>query len=138
MSAVAPVVHYFVACESVLVNQARPEQKSLYNVVGVLHSLDDPPFPFHVKEMFFYLKLTECRGNGQLSLDIIHDESEAAAMPKRTWSVRFGNRPLAIVTIILRLHDLIFPEEGLYVARLRFENHQIAEQPISVRVKHGR
>ncbi len=136
MTTIPPLVRYFVACENAFLSQHSPQENVLVNVLGTIRSPGDPPFPFVLSKLCFFVQLINCRGGGELGLDIIHDESGETVLPKRQWAVQFSNQPLTLFGMVLRVRGVEFTREGMCLARLWFNDLQIGERALQVRSSH--
>jgi hypothetical protein len=126
-----PVVRHLIACENIQPGSSS-EQFTLVNVITRIRSLEAVPFPLLYRELCILAMCTECRGSGQVQIQIIEDESEEPCRTSPLWPVTFTNDPLQIVGFPFRIGPIRFPQAGLYKVRLLYNGVVLAEEPIRV------
>jgi hypothetical protein len=133
MFGIRPVVRYLIVCDDVRVDPVNPRKVTIVGLISSIVSHDDPPFPVRHEELCVYAQLTELRGRGNAHVDVVHADSEirVAATPIRVAS--FGNNPLEVVGVVMRVRGCLFPMPGLYHVRLWYNDSVIAEQPVLLR-----
>lgn len=133
MAVLTPVVRYLIACDDIRVDPANPRRVTLDGLTSLIYSQGTPPFPCVHPELCVYVQLTECRGTGDVRIDIVHADSEQTIFQTRTRSVSFGNDPLDVMAVSFRIRNCSFPEAGLYWIRFWYNGVMLEQQPILAR-----
>lgn len=133
MAGVYPVVRYLIVCGDILLDSTNRKRVTLVDIISTIRSLDDPPYPVEHAELCVFVQLTECRGSGRISVDVLQDESGDVVFRSRAWRAVFRNNPLDVVGIPIRLRRCKFPATGLYWVRLWYNTEVIAQQPLLLR-----
>jgi hypothetical protein len=79
MSDLLPTLRYLIACEDIRTDPLYPRKVSLVNLLSLIRSLEEPPFPLLFREICVFVQLTECRGSAEVALTIAHEETGALA-----------------------------------------------------------
>jgi hypothetical protein len=124
-----PVVRHLLACEDIQ-RGSSPERFTLVQVITRIRALDPEPFPLLYRELCVLAICTECRGQGQVELRIVEEQSGEDCYPNRVWPVTFGNDPLQIIGFPFRLHDIEFPAPGVYQIQLWYNGVLLAQEPL--------
>lgn len=127
-----PVGLALVLCDTVYVEQVGGAKRAL---VGLFDRISARRFPAVHHKLCVFVSLTEVRPGTTCRLDIVHAETDkpvvnlSGPMPL--------SEPIQIWELVFTLHDLEFPEPGIYYVRL-FGNDQIVlQRPISVVLMDG-
>jgi len=133
MTGLLPVLRCMILCEEVV---SDPTRANRYTLVGVLHEVRPfltSPYPYLHARLDMFVQLTSCHGPGQARVEIVRADNGRVEWHSPTGVFPFSNDPLAVRSIILRLHGLVFPDPGLYWARLWYNNALLAEQALFAR-----
>ena len=133
MARTAPVVRHMLLCEDVRSDANNPHRVNILGLVSKIEVLSDPPFPLRLPELCVYLLMTDERGRGQASIVGVHADSGQAVFASPERNLQFGADPLAVVGVIFRIEDCVFPEAGLYWIQFVYNGQVIAQQPLLVR-----
>jgi hypothetical protein len=133
MSGVRPVVRYLILCQEVVVDPTNPLQVTLVNLVSTIRSLSIPAFPVIRPQICAFIQMTECRGAGDLWVEIVHADSGSTVFRTQTRNVAFGNDPLEVLGLTFRIRNCPFPSAGLYWVQLWYDNGVLAQQALVVR-----
>jgi hypothetical protein len=129
MAALLPVVRHILICEDIRVDPANPQRVSLLNLIGVIRSLAQPPFPFRYPEFCVYVQLTECRGGGDVRLEIEEADTGTSIFQTLTRTVSLGNDPLKARGLPFRIRNCSFPSAGLYWLQFWYNNIKLDQEP---------
>ena len=129
----SPIVRSLIACEDVLVDPASPGTVSLLNLISVIASRSEPPFPFRQPEFCVFMQLAECRGHVSLRIRIVHAESGQFVFESRPRLLKFGSKPLEVYGLAFRIRHCPFPQPGIYFVELLFDDEPAAQYSILVR-----
>jgi hypothetical protein len=133
MSSIRPVVRYLILCQDVVVDPTNPLQVTLINLVTTIRSLSEPAFPVIRPQFCAFIQMTECRGAGDLRVEIVHADTGATVFRTKTQNVAFGSDPLEVVGLTFRIRNCLFPSAGLYWVQLWYNNVVLAQQAVVVR-----
>jgi hypothetical protein len=135
MSNVLPTLRHIIACEDIRTNPERPLKVSLINLLSAIHSVERTPFPFLYRELCVFVQMSECRGNADIALTIVHAETEAAAFSglAKPWRANLPNDPLKIVGLPFRIRNIEFTEPALYWIQFWYNGSMLGEEPLVVR-----
>lgn len=133
MGQVHPTVRYLIVCEDVQTDSANPRRVTLVGLVSTIRSIDQPPFPLLFRALCIFLQLTECRGAGEGRIEIQHADSNRVVFRTLTRLIPFGNDPLELNGIVLRLRNCLFQEPGLHWVQFWYNEEMIAQQPLLLR-----
>jgi hypothetical protein len=106
---------------------------TLVNILHAIHSTKQPPFPVRHPELCVFAQLTECRGSGDVRIDIVQADGGSVVFRTQTRKVNFGNDPLEVLGLSFRIRNCPFPEAGLYWIQLWYNDHMIAQEPLLLR-----
>lgn len=128
-----PIVRYLIPCDDVVADEGNPHRVTLVGLVGSISAHGMPRFPVHRPELCVYVQLTECRGSGLLTVELVRPDDGLVVIRIAPRSVVFPADPLESIGVVFRLRNLFFPAAGLYEVRLWYNTHELAHQPIRVR-----
>jgi hypothetical protein len=129
MADVLPIVRYLIACEDI---PAHTQRISLINLFGTIRSRSQPPFPFRYPNFYVYTQLTECRGVGEVRLEIEETDTQTIIYQTASRRHNFGNDPLMVFDVSFRIRDCVFPAAGLYWVQLCYNDIVIFQEPLKV------
>ncbi len=130
MASLLPVVRYLIVCEDI---PAQLSRISLINLLGTLRSSSQPPFPFQCPKFCVYARPTECRGTGEVRLEIIEENTQTVIYQSASRRYNFGNDPLRVYGASFRIRDCVFPNAGLYWVQLCYNDTVVFQEPLRVR-----
>ncbi len=130
MAGLLPVVRHIIVCEDIVVDPGPPRHVSLINLLGTIRSLSQPPFPLRYPEFCVYVQLTECRGDGDVRLQIEEADTNTSIFKTLTRTVSLGNDPLKKHGLPFRIRDLLFPSAGLYLVEFWYNDIKLAEETL--------
>jgi hypothetical protein len=135
MSGPQPIVRYLIACEDIQTDASSPRKVTLVNLISAIHSLDQPPFPLLYREVCVFVQMTECRGEADVEIRIVHADSGQFAYPGPAvpWRAALPTDPLETVGLPFRLRDIEFSEAGLYWVEFWYNGGLLAQQPLLLR-----
>jgi len=130
-----PIARHFVACTDI-----RVEDEHHITLVDLVHAINILPgesCPCLVKQLCLYALLTNGRGKHELSISLVLGHGIEARVVHRwgPFSRDFGQNPLAVQGLQMRLQNLVFDVAGQYEFRLLCDRIVIAEEKIEVREK---
>jgi hypothetical protein len=129
MAGLLPVVRYLIICEDIPAHQHRI---SLINLLGTLRSSSQPPFPFCCPRFCVHARLTECRGVGEVRLEIEEEDTQTIIHQTASRRYNFGNDPLRVFGASFRIRDCVFPAAGLYWVQLCYNDVVVFQEPLRV------
>jgi hypothetical protein len=135
MNGPSPTVRYLIACEDIQADPNNPHRISLVNVVSTIRSQGQPPYPLLFRELCVFVQLTECRGDADVEIRVVHADTGRFAYPGplSPWKAALPNDPLAVVGLPFRIRDLDFEESGLYWIQFWYDGAVLAQQPLLLR-----
>ncbi len=133
MSDPNPTVRYLILCEDVQTDPSSVRRVTLVNLVSSIRSLAEPLYPVKHGELCVFVQMTECRGVGNCRVEIANADSARVVFWTRTRHLTFGNDPLEIFGLTFRIRNCTFPEPGLYLVQLWYNEHVLAQQPLVLR-----
>lgn len=131
-----PMVRYFIACDGVHVDPARPDCIQVDCLLNSIRSLEDPPYPLLRESICVLLVLTAChgRGTGQVRVSFADAHPEQPVFGSRPQPLDFSGRsPLESLGVSFVLRDCPFPRAGRYSVEFWYNGNLIAEQPLELR-----
>lgn len=123
-----PEVWYLILCDDA---RSDPANFLRVNVTGLLTRIrcrDVESFPYVNPLLTVLIMLSECRGTGDLSVRIVHDQTEAVIYRSQTRRLRFAGSPDELMGFVFRVRDCPFPDLGLYWVECIFSGTVIARQ----------
>jgi len=130
MAIILPIVRHLIPCEDYFIHAAHPEKISLINLIFGIRSLQDPPFPVVQREFCLFLMLSNGRGKGNLRLAIVQVDTDEAILKTAVRPINFGNDPLRVIGLPIRIKDCEFPAAGLYSIEVTFDDQLIGQQQL--------
>lgn len=129
MAGLLPVVRSLIVCEDI---PAHAQRVSLINLLGTLRSRSQPPFPFRCPRFCVHARLTECRGVGEVRLEIEEEATQTIIYQSASRRYNFGNDPLRVFGASFRIRGCIFPAAGLYLVQLCYNDSVVFQEPLTV------
>jgi uncharacterized protein DUF6941 len=129
MAGLLPLVRHLIVCEDI---PAHTHRISLINLFRTIRSWSQPPFPFCYPRFFVYAQLTECRGVGEVRLEIEEEDTQTIIYQSASRRHNFGNDPLKVFDASFRIRDCVFPAAGLYLVQLCYNDIVIFQEPLKV------
>jgi hypothetical protein len=126
-----PIVRHLIACEDIQ-RGSSPERFTLVHVITRIRSLDPVPFPLLYRELCVLAICTECRGQGQVRIEIVEEETGEPCRKSHLWPVTFTNDPLQIIGFPFRIGPIEFLRPGVYKVRMLYNGVILAEEPFRV------
>ncbi len=133
MASVPPLVRDFVLCEDMIIDPANPTKITLVNLIYAIQSTEEPPYPVSREQLCVYAALTGGHGSGRIEIEVISAETLDVLRYAEIATLDFGNDPLRLYGVPVRLRNCIFPEPGWYSVHLLFEGTSIAEKQLLLR-----
>jgi hypothetical protein len=130
---VPPIVRYMLICDDVEVEKTTPLRLNIEGLLSTIYVRDVFPFPARVRLLCVLLTLTEGRGRGIGQILCVHEESGQNEFASSRRKIQFPSDPLAITSVVFRLHDCPFREPGMYLFQFWYNGVKLAEQPLRVR-----
>ena len=128
-----PFVRHMLVCEDVRGDPNNAHVVNVFGLVSTIVSADEPPFPLRHAELCVYLQVTEGRGTGEGRIVAVHADSDQIAFASSAHAISLGTDPLAVLGIVFRIRDCVFPQAGLYWIQFWYNGKVIASQPLLVR-----
>jgi hypothetical protein len=128
-----PVVRHLIACDDILHAPDNPRRVTLVNIISAIHSVNQPPFPIRHPEFCVFVQLVECRGTGDVRIEIVQADPGRVVFRTLTRRVDFGKDPLEVLGLSFRIRNCPFPEPGLYWIQFWYNDHMIAQEPLLLR-----
>ena len=122
---VPPVVRCMIPCAEIVQEE---KQVSLIKLILNIRSRENPPFPLRLASLCVFVVLREVTGSGRIRFAILNAETNEEIRTTKTKPYFFGNDPLVAFGIPARLHDCVFPSQGVYWLQLWFDDDLLAEQ----------
>lgn len=126
-----PIVRHLIVCEDIQ-RGSGAERYSLVNVITRIRALDPVPFPLEYRELCVLAICTECRGRGQVQLQIVDQETEKPCRQSLEWPVSFANEPLKSIGFPFRIGPIRFPRASMYKVQMLYNGVILAEEPLHV------
>jgi len=130
MSDLAPMVRHMLLCEDVRTDPANPKKVNVFGLVSTIQAVPDAAFPVCHPELCVYLQVTGGRGTGEGKIVAVQADTEQVVFTSSPHPIALGADPLAVLGLVFRIQDCIFPQAGLYWIQFRFNDNIIAEQPL--------
>ena len=130
MAGVLPMVRNILVCEDLIIDPTNRQNVSLKNLLGTIRSLSQPPFPFLYPELCVYIQLTECRGVGDVRVQIEEADTNRTIFQTPTRRVLLGNDTLKRRGLSFRVRDLLFPSAGLYLIEFWYNDIKLVEETL--------
>ena len=127
---VLPVVRFMIACEDILRDPEHPHKISLVNLINRIRPADQEEYPLIVEEFCVFVQMTECRGRGELHLQMVHADSGELIFRTQSREVQFANQPLSVLGIPFRILEGLFPVPGLYYLELWYNSTCVSQHPL--------
>lgn len=122
-----PVVRYMLLCNDWATDPAHNRRINIYGLLSNIHSLDQPAYPLLYREFCVFAVLTECRGQGNVQIRCVQEESGKQILATQKYAISFGNDPLDVIGVPIRIRDCAFPDAGLYSVQLWYNEEKLAE-----------
>jgi hypothetical protein len=132
MAGLLPIVRHMLVCEDIPVDPANPQRVTIVNPLSSVRSQSQPPFPLRLRKLCVYVQLTECRGAAEVRLQIEPEDTQTAIFRTVSRRASFGNNPLQVFHMSLRIPGCTFPSAGLYWVQLCYNNMVIFQEPLRV------
>ncbi len=126
-----PVVRHFIACEHI--EKTSQEHYSLHKVVHAIKTLPGIKFPRIHPQICLFAQMSDAGGEGTFRITLIFCDDETSTYDSGDFKLNFGEDPLVVHGLPIRLKNLLFPRPGLYEFRLFCENQIIAREVIVLR-----
>ncbi len=126
-----PLVRHLIVCENIQRGNS-PERFTLVNVITRIRSLDPVPFPLLYRELCIVAMCSECRGQGQVQIQIIDEETKKPCRKSSIWPITFANDPLQIIGFPFRIGPIQFPRASMYQVQLLYNGVVLAEEALRV------
>ena len=133
MNGLHPAVRHLLLCEQVLIEEGDPSHVSLMRLVSGIRALDDPPYPLCHGELCAFVQLIECRGPGDVRMEIVQADGDVVIFQTATRNVQFPNDPLQLVGLSFRFLDVTYPAPGLYWVRFTYNEQSLHQEPLLLR-----
>jgi uncharacterized protein DUF6941 len=133
MPSVPPLVRDFVLCEDMIIDPANPTKISLVNLIYSIYSSEDPPFPLRRERFCVFAALTNGHGLGRIELEVIEVETQDVVYRLDLGDFVFGNEPLRVYGVPIRIRSCVFPKPGWYSVQLLCDGATIAEKQLVLR-----
>jgi hypothetical protein len=130
MADLLPLVRHLILCENIPIDAAHPKQVSLINLIGRIRLPPHLAFPHRPPEFCVYVQLTECRGVGNVRIEIEEAETQTVIFQTASRRYSFGNDPLKRFGMVFRVRDSVFPSAGLYWVRLCYNDIAIFQESL--------
>jgi hypothetical protein len=133
-----PIVRHMLLCDDAQPDPGSPRKVNVCGLVSIIQPEPDIPFPLSHPELCVYLQVTGGRGAGQGRIVAVRADTDQVVFASAAHPITFGPDPLAVLGIVFRIQDCVFPEPGLYWIQFRFNGKTIAYQPLLVKdSSHG-
>ncbi len=131
--AVTPIVRYMILCENCAPGTANPNRLDVFGILSSIESLDEPPYPLVYRELCVVLLLTEGRGEGNVHISCVWEETGDVVFESPLRRLRFGADPLEVVPCAFRIRNCPFPRSGFYSVEFWYNNEKLDERPLRLR-----
>lgn len=129
---VPPVVRYMILCDDWLIE---PDAERRVHIIGLNSQVaapDDQVFPLTL-DLCVFLVLTEGRGSGLARIVCIDADRGGPIFRGAGRQITFGDNPLELGGVGMRIRDCKFPRRGLFSLQFWFDGKMIEERPFRVR-----
>ncbi len=130
MAHVLPIVRHILVCDDIRIDSTNRQKVSLINLLSTIRSVSEPTFPHLYPELCVYIQLTECRGVGDVRLQIEEADTNTSIFETPTRTILLGNDPLKRRGLSFRVRDLLFPSPGLYLVGFWYNNLKLVEETL--------
>ncbi len=120
-------------CEDCRTDFTSPRRVDILGLLSNIRSVDDPPYPLLYHELCIFVAMTECRGEGQVRIACVYEETGQTVFATPERRIAFGDDPLEVAGVIFRIRDCLFPRSGLYAVQLWYNREKIEERPLRLR-----
>jgi len=115
-----PFVRHMLLCEEVSRDPENPNRVNLYGLTSTIRSTSNPPFPLLHPVLCVYLVLTGVRGVGEGQVVVVAADTDQPVFASQRHQLAFTlANPLDGHAAVFRIHDCVFPREGLYWVEFR-------------------
>jgi hypothetical protein len=133
MSPIRPTARSLVVCEAILTDPDDPNRVTLVHVINSIRAVGTPPYPARHPQLSVFAQLTECRGAGDVWIEVRSADTDRSAFRSPPRRVQFQNTPLVLHGLRFRLLDCPFPHAGAYWVQLWYNEAVIAQTLIELR-----
>jgi hypothetical protein len=124
MTKPAPIA--LVVCDSIY-----SESKGKTALIGLFNRVIAASFPATHAQLCVYASVTEVRADSKFKLDIVHSESDHPVVSLKGRPSGEVD-PLTICDFNFELHNVVFPEPGLYFIRFWGDEYLLLQRPFQV------
>ncbi len=107
-------VRYLILCDDVHTDPANNLRVDVWGLMTHIRSTATPPFPVVRPLLCVLVILTDCSGEGELSLRIVQASTARVVFRNRPRRVRFTGGSQEAVGITFRVRNCSFPDAGVY------------------------
>lgn len=130
---VPPIVRDLVLCEDFVRDPENSSRISLVNLVYSIRPTDPPEYPATQQALCAFAALTNGHGSGTMELRIVQVDSGDEIRHWELGVIGFGDDPLRVFGLPIRLQTCVFPAPGWYWVQLDFDGHTIAQKDLLLR-----
>ncbi|HEY3787673.1 MAG TPA: hypothetical protein VGL71_02410 [Urbifossiella sp.] len=110
-----------------------PTRVNLIRVINSIRPNGIPRYPAIHDQLSLFAQLTECRGEAKVRVEIRNADTDQVVFRTRTRDVTFSNEPLVVHGLRFRMIGCPFPDPGLYLVQLWYDEGMLAEIPIMLK-----
>ena len=128
-----PIVRHCIPCSDILYSHEFPRRATLLYVLSSIEPTDLLPYPYHCRQLCLFAQLSNGRGSGEIQVVIRRADDDIIVHKSPVWPIAFSADPLEVVGVPIRIHDVLFPEPGMYLIELMYENQVLKDLTIICR-----
>src|SRR5438552_4020378 len=125
---VLPRVQAMVLCDDV---DRSDHERSVYHLTGVRAAIASTSFPGDRSSFCVFLHMSGHQGEESCCVRVFHAATDEVIYQTKPKIVRFKN-PTAIVPVLFRLRNCVFPAPGVYFVELLADDKVIAERRLEL------
>ncbi len=133
MTSVHPVIRYLILCSDVKSEELGENSVSLIGLLTTIRSREPDVQFVRFEKMCVFMTSTGGRGPARGYVEIRFADTNEVVMRTRERVIDFSTDPLEVQIFTFRLHNLLFPEFGLYVFAFCYNDEEIASQFLVLR-----
>ena len=130
---IQPIVKYFLLAEDYALDEENPLFFNLFHILSGIHSVDSPPFPILVDQIFCVVGLTDGRGKGIAQVVCLEEETGLPLFGSQQHEVDLGFTPLEVKVVGFRILDCQFPRPGTYSFEFSWNGQTLIAYTMRVR-----
>jgi hypothetical protein len=130
---VPPVVRYMILCEDWTLESTASRRITTHGILTQIQPTEERAYPALLDQLCVVMLLAEVRGDSELQIECVREETGRPAFMTPKHALAFGNDPLDVVIVPFRLLDCTFRHPGYYSVQFRYNGTIVEERSLLVR-----